>query len=255
MKTNNLKPALAYLRRGCSIFPCNKEKKPIIKSWLEFQKKLPTKDQVMNWYTANPTANIALVTGSISGIMVVDTDSPKAWEALQEYLPDNLAAPVVITPTGNRQIYFKYRPGLHSKNRVMPDTDLKTEGGYVVAPPSSCDYTKGGKHIQGGHRWQEGSEVGALPEMPEMLFAALEKLQTYCGTGIASKPPMVCNIIDENIQTGFGGVEEDASVSKSERITPYQNVSKRIINFDEGGGGPQKLDSVLSSDSDHSWRI
>jgi len=28
-----------------------------------------------------------------------------------------------------------------------------------------------------------------------------------------------------------------------------------VIKVIDTGGGPQKLDSVLSSDSDHSWRI
>ena len=96
--------------------------------------------------------------GSLSGLTVVDCDSPEAWEALGEYLPDSLMAPVVLTPSGNRQIYFKHAPGLHSQNGIMGDKlDLKTDGGYVIAPPSLCKYRKNGKDIEGAHRWQAGA--------------------------------------------------------------------------------------------------
>ena len=52
----------------------------------------------------------------------------------------------------------------------MPEADIKTDGGYVIAPPSVCEYSKNGKDIKGAHRWQAGEKCG-IPAMPEMLFA------------------------------------------------------------------------------------
>ena len=222
--------ALRFLERGFSVIPCRADKRPLI-PWEEYQTRRPTEAEVRSWWTKHPSANIGLVCGSLSGLTVVDCDSPEAWEALGEYLPDSLMAPVVLTPSGNRQIYFKHAPGLHSQNRVMPDMDIKTDGGYVIAPPSACEYKKNGNHIKGAHRWQAGEKCG-IPEMPEPLFSELQKLQVYCGASPA--PPKAQHIIDVNIQTKTGGVESVSSVSNPDRIKPYQSVSKRIINLNEG---------------------
>jgi hypothetical protein len=190
---NQVDYALEYLKRGYSIIPCRADKKPlfaVIDTWEEFQTRRPTEAEVLAWWGKHPEANIGIICGPISGLTVVDCDSPAAWEALDEYLPDSLMAPVSLTPTGNHQIFFKHKPGLHSQNRVMDETDIKTDGGYVIAPPSMCEYDKNGKHIMGGHSWKvNGIEP---PEMPPELADELEKRQIYLSTttgkGGAKKP-------------------------------------------------------------------
>lgn len=142
MKTNNLKKALAYLKREFSIIPCNGQKKPIIKTWAEYQQRQPTETEVTEWWSKTPYANIGIVTGKISGLTVVDCDSHDAWDKLQKYLPDSFLAPIVNTPSGNHQMYFQYVAGLHSQNGIMEKMDIKTDGGYVIAPPSWCEYRK-----------------------------------------------------------------------------------------------------------------
>ena len=57
-------------------------------------------------------------------------------DALNEYLPDNIQTPAVKTPSGGWHYYFKYQKGLVNRARVITDCDVRTDGGYVVAPAS-----------------------------------------------------------------------------------------------------------------------
>jgi putative DNA primase/helicase len=182
--------AIGYLSKGYSVIPCNGKKEPYLPTWKEFQARRPKEAEVRAMWRKHPNANIGIVTGAISNLTVVDCDSPEAWESLGEYIPASHPAPIVRTPSDNHQIYFKYTPGLHSQNRIMPDTDIKTDGGYVIAPPSVCDYEKGGKRICGSHRWHVNRI--APPAMPPELADELEKRQVYLGktpgNGDAKKP-------------------------------------------------------------------
>ena len=50
------------------------DKKPAITSWREFQKRFPTDQELENWFS-NPKVNaIGLITGKISGVVVLDWD-------------------------------------------------------------------------------------------------------------------------------------------------------------------------------------
>jgi hypothetical protein len=198
----NLNHALEFLKKGYSIIPCNGQKKPILKTWVEFQQRRPSVAEVTAWWEEHPNANIGIVCGAISNLTVVDCDAPEAWKSLDEYIPTSLQAPIVRTPSDNHQIYFKYTPGLHSQNRIMPDTDIKAEGGYVIAPPSVCDYEKRGKRIHGNHRWHmNGIEP---PVMPEELANELKKRQAYR----ASKSESVSKKSDRWQDESLKGVAE-----------------------------------------------
>ena len=58
-------------------------KQPCVK-WKEYQDRLPTEDEVAVWFTQNPLANIAIITGKISNIVVFDLDSQSAVEYAEE---------------------------------------------------------------------------------------------------------------------------------------------------------------------------
>jgi hypothetical protein len=127
---DQLKYALGYLKMGFSVIPCQPDKKALV-PWTEYQTRLTSVDEVKNWWKKYSGANIGCVCDPISRLTVIDCDSLGAWDSLQGYFIDLRDAPISITPTGNKQIFFKHWPGLHSQNRVMPDTDIKTDGGYL----------------------------------------------------------------------------------------------------------------------------
>lgn len=129
-----LKEALMYLSRGYSVFPLHKKSKIPAVEWAEFQRRLPTVDEVTHWFDKREL-NIAIVTGHISKLVVIDVDTIKDGnvEPIYKRFPTELVA-----KTGNGyHLYYKH-PGWTVENRtgIQTGVDVRGDGGYVVAPPS-----------------------------------------------------------------------------------------------------------------------
>ncbi len=135
MENNLLKAALDYRAVGLSMIPVNHDKKPFI-PWKKYQTEKADDRQLREWWQNWPDAMIGIVTGDISGILVIDVDTLEGHNLLEKLLPDTLITPIARTPSGGWHYYFKYRPGLVNKARVIEGCDVRTDGGYIVAPPS-----------------------------------------------------------------------------------------------------------------------
>ena len=171
---NMIRAALKYQELGFSVIPVKQNKRPYTK-WEEFQTKKADTDQVRAWWKQWPSANVGLVTGEISGIDVVDCDSQKGLDALNEFLPETIVLPIAKTPNG-WHYYFKHQPGLPNKARIITDCDVRTTGGYIIAPPS-----KNGTGEP--YAWQKGLKITDVspPPMPDMLFDILSAHATGLG--------------------------------------------------------------------------
>ena len=133
--------ALDYLGRGWSVIPIRKNKKRPAIRWQQFQHDYPNEQVVHDWFSRWPKANVAIVTGELSGIVVLDVDKQHGGDASLEQLerenqplPDTLE---VRTGGGGRHLYFTH-PGVRVRNRVgvLPGVDIRGDGGCIVAPPS-----------------------------------------------------------------------------------------------------------------------
>ena len=49
-------------------------KAPCVSGWKEYQHRLPTKEEVNHWFNTNPDANIGIITGTVSNLVVFDFD-------------------------------------------------------------------------------------------------------------------------------------------------------------------------------------
>ncbi|WP_185124041.1 bifunctional DNA primase/polymerase [Streptomyces sp. TLI_185] len=112
-------------------------------------------DTIVKWWTANPAANVSVVTGPASGVWVLDVDdkddpvrgvgSPSLAALEREHgdLP-----PTYTVGTGSVGVhhYFTYEGvDFHLGNpasKLAPGLDIRAEGGQVVAPPSRVDDPK-----------------------------------------------------------------------------------------------------------------
>ena len=134
MTQETLREALRYLSLGYSVFPLhNRSKLPAVK-WEKYQTEKPTVEEVSKWFSVD--RNVAIVTGAISGLVVLDVDTSKGGEhkPLLEKYPTNM-----VSKTGKGfHLYYIY-PGWHVDNAVdfLPGVDVRADGGYVVAPPST----------------------------------------------------------------------------------------------------------------------
>jgi len=92
--------------------------------------------QVRRWWERWPSANIGIATGR--GLIVLDVDGPEGQAAIR-----GRHVPLTVTARSGRDgggyhVYLRAPAGVRLVNRsgALPGVDLKTDGGYVVAPPS-----------------------------------------------------------------------------------------------------------------------
>ncbi|PKN34178.1 MAG: hypothetical protein CVU61_09535 [Deltaproteobacteria bacterium HGW-Deltaproteobacteria-19] len=173
---SNLQAALDYAGRGYSVIPVGRDKRSYI-SWTDFQKRCARVEEIRAWWTKWPGAMIGIVTGEVSGVLVIDCDTREAYESVQKLLPDALLLPIAKTPRG-WHLWFQYPKGsgITVGTNIMPGVDFRGEGGYIIAPPS---INAEGKH----YTWQEGLSLDEVAPAPASvsLFNILAVNIEGCG--------------------------------------------------------------------------
>ena len=152
----------AYMN-DISVIPVKLDKSPLLKTWKEYQSRLPTREEMFSWEST--AEGVAIVTGKLNGIVILDVDMDKGngFRALKgKELPPT---PVVRTQNGGYHYYFKY-PSNAKKVKTSKDilgkdsrVDIRGDGGYALIP-----YTK-------GYEWVEGLSPNdvEVAEMPSWL--------------------------------------------------------------------------------------
>ena len=221
---------------GYNVIPLKKgDKAPAIK-WEKFKSERATDEQILRWQEHSPDANIGVVTGIISGIFVLDLDSEEALiEAEHRGLPQT---PRVRTGKG-QHIYFRYPPGATVNNRtgILPKTDIRGEGGYVVAPPSV--------HPNGTvYEWITSPDGCPLADAPEWLMKLLLE---------GAKP---CFSAPSRVARGSRVKSANERLARAE----LDNELKKLSETEEGSRNHQlniasmKLGQIVASgalDADH----
>jgi Bifunctional DNA primase/polymerase, N-terminal len=140
--------AMAYASRGWPVFPCQPgSKEPATRHG--FHDATTDPDRIRSWWRRQPTANLAIVSGR-PGPDVLDVDQHgeagsgfAAFSRLRrEGLLDAVSA-IVATPGGGLHAYFT---GSDQASGRLPrlHLDFRSQGGYVLAPPSQID----GRHYR-----------------------------------------------------------------------------------------------------------
>src|SRR5205809_10792 len=83
--------ALEYVGRGWSVLPVTANKKPHTRvlqkvngspDWMRFQKRTASEDEIRGWFDVDPDTGIAVVTGAISELVVIDYDNGEPIDVL-----------------------------------------------------------------------------------------------------------------------------------------------------------------------------
>lgn len=115
-------------------------KRPLL-PWTEYQSRRATVEEVEGWFKHWPNANVGIVTGAVSGVVVLDVDERHGGNVSLSQLNLKFGpGPMTVEAAsggGGRHFYFRH-PGGRLGNRVglRPGVDLRADGGCVVAPPS-----------------------------------------------------------------------------------------------------------------------
>ncbi|MFA5993847.1 MAG: bifunctional DNA primase/polymerase [Parcubacteria group bacterium] len=153
---NILKEALNYSKQGFSVIPVGEDKKPLIR-WKKYQNEKASEKQIKEWFEKFPKANVGIVTGSISGIVVVDVEAGGDIKDLP---------PTVNSRTGGGGWHYYYKhPGFEVKNstRIRELTDIRGDGGYIIAPPS---LHKSGKN----YKWSVSPNKTDFAKLPAWVL-------------------------------------------------------------------------------------
>jgi hypothetical protein len=107
-------------------------------NWKEFQTRRPTDAELIEWFSDAPM-NLAIVTGAVSGVVVVDLDSPAARRWFTSRFP---YTPWQVQTGKGFHLYYRH-PGVMVRNRARIETrdgklaiDVRGDGGYVISPGS-----------------------------------------------------------------------------------------------------------------------
>lgn len=172
-------------KHGCSVIPLGGDdgKKPLIKTWTEFQTRQPSEAELEEWNTRWPDANIGIITGAVSGLVVIDADGDEGLAWMKEHLP---VTSVYVKTGKGWHAYFKH-PGKHINNKVRmaPQIDIRADGGYVVAPPSVHKVT-GSKY-----EWVFTPGLGDWNGMPEFPADITGSSETGIGIDLTAIKPLI----------------------------------------------------------------
>ncbi|MDX1992779.1 MAG: bifunctional DNA primase/polymerase [bacterium] len=190
--------AQVFLRQGWSLLPIRgaadpqNAKRPALPSWREYQSRPPTLDEVEGWL-ASGAVGLGIITGAVSGLVVLDIDHPDQAEAFLKTCPD--LAQTFTVQSGQRRLphyYFALPPAMSCPSRRRTGVELRSDGQYVVAPGTVVNGARwevvdaqqprvltprdlkrllafvGGKagNVPSGDNWRMAAQDAALPNVP-----------------------------------------------------------------------------------------
>lgn len=180
-----LRAALDYVERGWFVVPlhspakggcsCGRSdcaspgKHPRTAHGLKDASREPAK--VREWWQRWPDANIGVLTGPESGIIVLDVDGEPGLQTLIEFEGKGLRLPDTYSVTTGRgaHVYFQHPAGLDVRNsagKIGAGLDIRGAGGYVVAAPSI--------HSSGA-RYQSDQPAEGLAPVPQWLLTLIQE--------------------------------------------------------------------------------
>jgi len=135
-----------YADRNWPVFPCKPgEKVPATRHGLK--DATTSHDMIDQWWTATPTYNIGLPTGTYFD--VVDIDGHQGMQSLLEWCREEDTTTAELFNPRLGSVLTPRRPGTHiytaptgegNRAGVRPGIDWRGQGGYVLAPPSRTEH-------------------------------------------------------------------------------------------------------------------
>jgi hypothetical protein len=193
--------AIACARRGWSVVPlhtpvgdgCSCErpgcpapgKHPRVR-WEGLMRSPAGEAEILGWWRRWPDANLGIVTGSVSGLSVLDVDPRNGGEASVAELerrwgalPETIE---VVTGGGGRHCWYAIGPAPLPSVVLGPGLELKGDGSLVVVPPS---LHRSGRR----YAWVEGRGPADRDPAPLPPWLRIPDAHLHAGLRPAGPPP------------------------------------------------------------------
>ena len=181
----------------------------------------------------NEYNGIALLTGKINNIIVIDIDNKDHWNKLLEENKQKEPNTVkVISGSGGIHYYFKYDESLeHIKSTdhcfgKEYDIDIKTNGGCVIAPPSKYFNKNLNKEVE--YQWAKNS--GIVTECNENDKEVVVCEKSIFNNDLAEIPIWIINKILNKKEEKIKKIEKETKennvieIKNKEKIFDLQNM-------------------------------
>jgi hypothetical protein len=239
--TSKLEAALALAARGFKVFPLahNAKAPPLVKDWPDYATDNP--DYIRSAWGVHGEANIGI---HCDGFIVIDVDVKKGGnESLQLLemmygLPETLTT---VTPSGGRHLFYRsLQPVSNSVSALGAGLDVRSQGGYVVAPGSTVP--------SGKYRFQSERDIA---DAPEWLVLKLGTVVPKTGTTDLNVPDAPEHVV-ERAREWLKGAERSVKGQGGDQ-TAYR-VACHLRDF--GISYPQACDLMRSDawDLGCGWR-
>ena len=239
----------SYINNGFTVFNININQKQSSDGKYKKDIKYPKdweKFTVENNYFNEKHNGLAMPTGKINGIIVVDIDNINHWEMFlkdnNKNEPDTVKA---ISGSGGIHLYFKYTDeleGIKSSAKCFSkeyDIDIRTNGGNIIVPPTSYFNKNKNEIVQ--YMWEVSIINENLSKFPSWMKDILLKGKT---NKIENKPSKINEIIstveineeDKNLNFTILEIENLLSMLNSNRSDTYSewiNVGMCLHNINK----------------------
>jgi putative DNA primase/helicase len=176
--------------------------------------------------------DIAIPTGIVSDVVVIDADSPETYAAMEE----RYGPPTVKTKRGGHWWFRHPRKGKVGSTNIRTHLDRKGDGGYVVVPPSR------------GRTWTDGiPEKDALPVLPDELREEKRDTEPSGGSAPTIGAPIPEGQRNVALTSDAGamrrrGMDEEAifaalQITNRQRCTPpldegeVRSITRSVANY------------------------
>lgn len=220
--------AKAYVARGWSVLPIRPKSKlphPLVErlelGLYEYEARFADAEEIDGWFAQDPNANIAVMCGPISGLLILAVDKADEMPELMNLLAQVVGEiPTVKTDRGFHY-YFAYPDGeeISQSNKPYPWMDVHGVGNYALLPPSI--------HPSGAnYEWLVSLLPGMpLPMVPPALLDLLkESLHKFTTDGSRDYPSDFdeddedWDDEDDDFEDGDDEVDEEASTAEGEAL-------------------------------------
>jgi Bifunctional DNA primase/polymerase, N-terminal len=230
---------------GLNVIPVRRQDKRPAVRWERFQRQRLLEwdvdkidDYLCSWWGRPDPFNLGLVTGEVSGIVVVDVDSLSARQLVidtigcwprtvdTEHANHPAVTPTATTPGDGWHLWYRYRAGVHNVvRRGGEKLDARGDGGYVVVPPSSIG--------RRDYRWGVSpfvSEGGVWPPapMPDELHALLWPARKVTMTTVPVRVLMT-KYIDVALEREVADVASATEGTRNDQLNPSAYALARFV--------------------------
>ncbi len=188
--------SLFYLQAGIGTLPimADSSKSPALDTWKELESRLPTEEELAEWYGCGAVLGVGTICGKVSGNMeLLDFDHNcesvyLQWRELVDMDCDGLTErlSVASTPSGGRHVRYRVEgfdvPGSDKLARTADNKhtiiETRGEGGYALAPgcPTEC------------HKTGRLYEHVAGPIIPPIIIRAERDAMVRCARSFDEAP-------------------------------------------------------------------